>query len=232
MYIQTASAGMVPIRSIPTILLSLAFSVALSAAQERPIVGGTVLDAETMKPIPDVYVIVNNDGVAAATDLGGYFEIRLTEDVYLLEFRHVAYLSKFYPLRVVKRQGQMLLIELNPRVIQLPEVMVTEKLDRLTLLDERNTYAVIHSDEIQTSKVANVRDLLRRLAPSAATLYSTPSQRPPILYLNGVLTESWVADLIDVQTIDKVLVWRTVDAPSTSRSGTSRYLIEIRTKDK
>jgi hypothetical protein len=217
-------------------LLTFFGALAVVQAQERTIVGGTVLDAETMLPIPDVYIITNNDRVIAATDSGGYFEVRLTEDVYLLEFRHVAYRSRFFPLRVAKRQGQMLVIELKPRVIALPEIPITERIDRLYSLDERNTYAVIRSEQIENSRVANFQQLIVRLAPSAGMMYTSPgllaNQRPPLLYLNGIRTEWYIADLIDVHTIERVLIWRTVESPLTYRSETSRFLIDIRTKHK
>jgi len=194
------------------------------------------MDAETQAPIPDVYVLVNNDRVAGITDNGGYFMLNLEVGPHLLEFRHVAYQPKLYAVKVQQRQGQMLLIEMKPRLIQLPEVTVTERLDRLTLLDERNTYAVIQADQILKSRAANVREALTRLAPSAAALYSaagfSPNQLPPTLYINGILTESWVAELIDVSTIDKILVWRTSESPVEFRTGRSRYLIDIRTKTK
>lgn len=226
---------------VSTRLIPLLFSLFLlpeiaAKAQERTIIGGTVMDAETLKPIPDVYVILNNDRAIAATDSGGYFEIRLPEDTYLLEFRHVAYRSKFYPIRVLRRQGQMLLVELQPRVIQLPEVAITEQLDRIQSLDERNTYAVIKSDQIETSRAANFQEMLVRLAPAAGMLYSTPgilsNQLPPVLYINGIRTESWVAGLLDIRTIDRVLIWRTAESPITYRPELSRYLIDIRTKHK
>jgi hypothetical protein len=207
-----------------------------ATAQEHTLIGGTVLDAETLRPIPDVYVILNNNRAITATDSGGYFEIRLLEDTYLLEFRHVAYRSKFYPIRVLRRQGQMLLIELQPRVIHLPEVAITERLDRITSLDERNTYAVIRSDQIETSRAANFQEMLVNLAPAAGVMYSTPrflpNQQPPVLYINGIRTEWWVADLLDIRTIDHVLIWRTVEAPVSFRSELSRFLIDIRTKHK
>jgi hypothetical protein len=227
---------MVFLRYIPCLVLMLLWWRLAAVAQEHMVIGGTVLDAETLKPIPDVYVIVNNDRVIAATDSGGYFEIRLLEDSYLLEFRHVAYRSKFYPIRVLRRQGQMLLIELRPRVIQLPEVAITERLDQITSLDERNTYAVIRSDQIETSRAANFQEMLINLAPAAGMMYSTPgvlpNQRPPILYINGIRTEWWVADLLDIRTIERVLIWRTVEAPIAFRPELSRYLIDVRTKHK
>jgi hypothetical protein len=223
-------------RLIPFLVLALLSLEIAAIAQERTIIGGTVMDAETLKPIPDVYVILNNDRVIAATDSGGYFEIRLPEDSYLLEFRHVAYRSKFYPIRVLRRQGQMLLIELRPRVIPLPEVAITERLDRIESLDERNTYAVIKSEQIEKSRAANLQEMLMQLAPSAGMMYSTPgimaNQRPPLLYINGIRTESWVANLLDIRTIDRILIWRTAEAPITYRSELSRYLIDIRTKHK
>lgn len=227
---------MISTRFILFVLCTLLFVGLTTIAQDHAIVGGTVMDAETLKPIPDVYIILNNDRVIAATDSGGYFEMRLQEDSYLLEFRHVAYRSKFYPMRVLRRQGQMLLIELRPRVIQLPEVTITERLDRIKSLDERNTYAVIHSDQIETSRAANLQEVLVRLAPAAGMMYSTPgilsNQLPPILYINGIRTESWVANLLDIRAIDRVLIWRTAEAPITYRAELSRYLIDIRTKHK
>ncbi len=219
---------------VRTVLLILPFLHGSILAQEYPIVGGTVLDAETMQPIPNVYIIINNGRAVAATDGGGYFELRLGEAVYLLEFRHVAYRSRFDPLHLAKRQGQMLLIELKPRLIELPEVAVIETVKRLLRLDERNTYAVIRSEQIQESRAANLVEVLLQLAPTAGAMYSTaeigPNQLPPLLYINGIRTESWVVELINVQTIDRVLIWRTVEAPITYRAEMPRYLIDIRTK--
>jgi hypothetical protein len=213
----------------------LLFATGAASAQSHSVIAGTLMDAETMLPIRDAHVIVNNERVVAITDNGGYFEMRLAVGPYLLEFRHVAYTPKLYPLRVEQRQGQMLLIELRPRIIQLPEVTVSERIDRLTLLDERNTYAVIRSDDIQHTTAASVRDVLMRLAPSAGAMFSAPgvmpNQLPPVLYLNGVRTESFVIDLIDPQTIDRVLIWRTTDAPVTVRTTMSRYVIDVRTKN-
>jgi hypothetical protein len=222
------------LRAIPIVCSTLFLLLQPLQAQTHSLIGGTLMDAETMMPISDAHILVNNERVIGITDNGGYFELRLAEGVYLLEFRHVAYQSRFYPVRVENRQGQMLLIELRPRVIALPEVTVSERIDRLQLLDERNTYLVLNQEEIRRTMSSNMREVLVKLAPAAGVSASTPgfgpNALPPVLYINGIRTESFVLDLLDPQSIERVLIWRTSSAPATFRSPRSRFVIDVRTR--
>jgi hypothetical protein len=213
----------------------------LSAQRIRPVVenvvAGTIIDAETKQGIGDVNILIHGTYRGTATDGSGYFEFKnLPEDVYLLEIRHVAYRPRVYALTVRREDQRMIVIEMKPRVIQLPEVLVEGASELPGTFSEINAYKVVRLADIQKSGAPNMREVLTLHAPFASYAYTTstlsPLNRPPMLYLNGILTESWVLDMIDVTTIEKVLVWRTSDAPIAYRGSTSRYIIDVRTKEK
>ncbi|HWP82159.1 MAG TPA: carboxypeptidase-like regulatory domain-containing protein [Bacteroidota bacterium] len=205
--------------------------------QVENIVAGTIIDAETKQGIGDVSILIHGTYRGTSTDGGGYFEFKnLPEDVYLLEIRHVAYRPRVYALTVRRDDQRMVVIEMRPRVIQMPEVLVEGASELPGTFNEINAYKIVRLEDIQKSGAPNMREVLTQHAPFASYAYTTstlsPLNRPPMLYLNGILTESWVLDMIDVTTIEKVLVWRASDAPIAYRGSTSRYIIDVRTKEK
>lgn len=234
------------LRYCPQYILFLLIVVNLSAVGQRKetaqrfdetLIGGTVIDAETKQGIPNVSIVIHGTFRGVATDDAGYFEFKnLTDDVYLLEIRHVAYRPRVYPLRVSKGDQRMLVIEMRPRTIELPEVLVEGQMELPSSFQEINAYKIVSAEDIVKTGSHNMREVLQRQAPFAALNYSSaslsPLSRPPMIYINGILTESWVLDMVDISTIEKILVWRTSDAPVGYRTSTSRYVIDIRTKAK
>jgi hypothetical protein len=224
-------------------LLILLSSIALGQRKapaekfEETLIGGTVIDSETKQGIGNVSILIHGTFRGVATDDAGYFELKnLAEDVYLLEIRHVAYRPRIYPLRVNRGDQRMIVIEMRPRTIQLPEVLVEGQMELPGMFQEVNAYKIIGASDIVKSGSHTMREVLQHQAPFAGINYSSsplsPLSRPPMLYINGILTETWVLDMIDVTTIEKILVWRTADAPIGYRTSTSRYVIDIRTKAK
>lgn len=232
------------LQQLPLVTVSLAFSgfFFLSAAQSPTLIRGTIIDAATHQPIPIVNVVVTNTPFGAATDSTGYFEIRnLPPDLYVIEFRHVAYKKRFHVLRLKHGEQVTFSVELHEEPLKLTEVEVTGQAEQVQKLHQTYASTIITSEEIQRSGARKLTDVLRTFEPGASlnaaarrrTNIPAFSWVPYLIYLDGAYVQ-YIAgaldNIVDIAQIEKIEISRWVGATPNVGPGTSDRVISITTK--
>jgi hypothetical protein len=211
--------------------------------QSSAVIRGTIIDAGTLTPIPIVNVIVLNTPFGAATDSFGSFQIHnLPPDLYVLEFRHVAYRKRFHVLFLRPSEQVVLTVELQEEPILLSEVEVVSEPERLKKLRLTHASTIITSEQIQKSGARRLSEVLRSFEPGTAPNASTRRRRslfaatqwnPYLIFLDGQYVQDIPGALdhiIDVLQIERIEVSRWVGAAPNFGPGTSDRVLQIFTK--
>jgi hypothetical protein len=214
-----------------------------SFSQSSTSVRGTIIDALTRKPIPIVNVIVTNTPYGAATDSAGFFEIHnLSPDLYVLEFRHVAYHKRFHVLSLKPAQQVTFSIELSEEPVNLEGVQVISTPGPTEKSNQTYARAVITAREMENIGATKLTDILQTFQPGAvlnplarrrAVMGSNPSWVPYLIYLDGAYVQyipGTLDNIVDVRQIEKIEVARWVGVAPNIGPGTSERVIYITTK--
>lgn len=210
------------------------------SSQTSTLVRGTVIDARTRNPIPIVNVVIRNTSYGAATDSAGYFVLRnLPPDLYVLEFRHVAYKKRIHVLSLKASEQATFMVELDEEVIKLQEVEVTSMAERAQRLQQAHASTVVTAQQIETTGATRLSDVLRSFQPG---MTNVPLARrrgltlpwvPYFIYLDGAYVQ-YIPDaldnIVDVRQIERIEISRWVGASPNIGPGTSDRVIFIHTK--
>lgn len=185
---------------------------------------------DTGKPIPLVNVFVRGTFRGTSTDSLGHFELGLPADTkHVLVFSHVAYVKEWCDVEVVNGERMVVDVELKPSVLPLNDFTVAG----MARTEEFHAAHIIREEEIERVGPVNFEDLLLRRLPqirwtSAVAAY----QRRPdyVLYVDGMAWDPRFLNQIDPFTARKVVVFRSVWAPPFYRTGSSRYVVDVRTR--
>jgi len=234
---QCFAQGLLP---LPALLLFGLF-LAPAFAQTSTLVRGTIIDAQTRLPIPIVNVVVTNTPHGAATDSTGYFEIRnLPPDLYVLEFRHVAYRKRIHILQLKPSEQVTFTVELFEEPVKLSEVEVIANPERAER--QQRTYAstVVTAAQIEKSGAKRLSEVLQAIEPGAALSplarrrgISPRSWVPYLIYLDGAYVQyiaGTLDNIVDVRQIEKIEISRWVGVAPNIGPGTSDRVIQIFTK--
>lgn len=145
---------------------SLALHAGLANAQTGGIVKGTAMDAATTRPLPLANVVVKGTRYGAAADSSGYFEIKgIPPGVYVLEFRHVGFKTKFRVLNLAEGEEITMDINLDQEPISLPEVTVTDTADIDRLMHLSPGSLVVTRKMLLDTKETDLTHALKAVAP-------------------------------------------------------------------
>jgi hypothetical protein len=125
------------ISKIASIIVLLALHSSLSAQTRRYLVSGSVADAATSQPMPDVNITVVGAYGGGTTNQTGQFSLSLARIPSILYFSYVGYSIGSYQ---VEKSG-----EKNVRILLEPE---TQEINEVTILGERIS-KVIRGDTLQ-----------------------------------------------------------------------------------
>jgi hypothetical protein len=228
------------ITAIGAVALSLA--VGYEPARSQTLIHGTIIDQATRAPIPLVNVILSGERYGAATDTLGYFAIRnVPEDLYVIEFRHVAYKRRFHVLRINAGDSITVAVELMEEPIVLPEIAVTAPAEPTRPLHQTFASTVVTFEQIEKSGARRLTDVLRSFEPGATTGHSprgarriSPHERIPfMIYLDGQYVQyvpGAMDHIVEVSQIERIEISRWVGAAPNFGPGTSDRVIQIFTK--
>jgi hypothetical protein len=212
------------------------------SAQPPTLIRGTVLDSHTGEPIPIVNVVVMGTPFGAATDSAGYFQIRnLPPDLYVLEFRHVAYRKRIHILPLKESEQVTFAVEMHEEVITLDSVEVVSNPDRARRMHQTYASTVITEVQIAKNGSKKLTEILRTFEPgSGATsltqrrrMFPTTSWVPYLIYLDGAYVQyipGALDNIVDVNQIEKIEISRWVGVSPNIGPGTSDRVISITTK--
>ena len=210
--------------------------------QESTHISGTIIDAVTHQPIPIVNVVVTNTPYGAVTDSTGYFELRkLPSDLYVLEFRHVAYKKRIHVLPLKPSEKVTFTVELDLEAIKLKEVEITASPLHAEKLHQPYASTVITAQAIKSAGARKLSEVLRSFEPGESTnplarrriSGSMLSWVPYLIYLDGAYVQyipGALDAIVDVAQIETIVVSRWVGTSLNIGPGTSDRVISITTK--
>jgi hypothetical protein len=240
----TIGAGFLPAIRQPS-AFAAAMVILLAApptlAQPSTLIRGRIIDALTREPIPIVNVVVTNTPYGAATDSAGMFQIvDLPSDLYVLEFRHVAYQKRFHVLRLRPSEQVTFTVEMHGETIKLPEVDVAATPEEARRLKQTYASTIITAVQIERSGANKLSEILQAYEPGASVspqarrrrLFSASSWAPYLIYLDGAYVQyisGGLDNIVDVGQIERIEVSRWVGASPNVGPGTSDRVIHIYT---
>lgn len=206
------------------------------------VITGRVLDQETEQPIPLVNVILRDTHYGAATDSAGNFEIRgILPDLYILEFRHVAYKTRLHFLPLGEGQTVKMDVALEPQPIPLPEVTVRGNAHESKKLHQTYASTIVTEEQITRMGARTLTDILRTVEPGSLPGFSPRGGRrisnlervPFMIFLDGTYVAyitGALDNIVDVQQIERIEISRWVGVAPNFGPGTSDRVLQIFTK--
>ncbi len=169
-------------------VFALAFAIILAggaggAASAQPVeVQGTITDTSTQSPLPQVTVVVQNDGRdwGTTTDSTGQFRLQVPPGSYRLRASAVGYEAHVRSITLEETASRSLRFSLAPSRYELSEIVVQE--DRVQRGGVPSTVQRVPPASIQRQGAADVSELAPLLP---ATHVQTNSRGQTILYFRN-----------------------------------------------
>jgi len=139
-------------------LFGLSFK-ALSA--QEIVIRGRVCHANTYQEISQVNIYIKETNIGTTSDIHGTFTLRIPTPnrEWILVFEHIAYFAIQIPLIEAQNRSRF---DLQPRVIQLPEIsVVAEKGASEILKDIPQSHSIISAESFEIRGYVDVADLLK-----------------------------------------------------------------------
>ena len=200
-----------------------------SRAQNKVIINGAVVDAETGKAIYAVNVTVRGSKIGTATDSLGQFKFELPKGSFVVAFSHIAY-KKVIKGVIVDRQASITLrVQMTPSSVELPEVTVTGK---KPFAEQRALFSLTGT-EFERIGDSNMDRAMHYLLPNIIYTWDVRMRYPSrdfTLYVNGEWKESIYMTDIDPFSVRRVLVWDGEWSPIGLPLRRGKYVVSIETK--
>jgi TonB-linked SusC/RagA family outer membrane protein len=170
--------------TILLLFLFLAGTLVANSALQEQIVTGTVTDADTGEPLPDVNVLVEGTRTGVSTDLNGKFSLPQPANGAIIAFSFVGYTTE----RITYTGQPVVDMKLSQAVKELDQVVVigygTIKKSDLT-----GSVASVSSKDIEKSSPVNIQSALQgRVAGLMITSNSGDPGSEPTIRLRGIGT--------------------------------------------
>jgi len=188
------------------VVLSLLGNTELLRPQAQTLIEGTVLDADTKKPIPSVNISVRGQMIGTSTDSLGHFTLSIPKGPQIIAFSHVAYKKIIRAITADRQATLITTIEMQPSDIKLAEVVITAK---KPFSEQRALYSLTGA-EFERLGESDIDRAMRYLLPDVFASWDERMRSPSkdfTLYVNGEWKESLFLLDIDPFTIRRVLVW-------------------------
>ncbi|MGF1671845.1 MAG: DUF5686 family protein [Balneolaceae bacterium] len=127
------------------ILLLLLFPVTLSAQQT---IRGIVLDAESNEPLPSANILIEDSYTGTITNREGEFILSIEKLPATLIFRYIGYQTE--TVRITEFDSENLEVKLKPAVVEMDEIVVTEKDPGLSIMELVIERKKIWREELKT----------------------------------------------------------------------------------
>lgn len=220
-------------------------------AQASGTILGSVTNKATGKPVPFVNVILKGTRFSGVTDSSGCIELKgLPAGSYTLEFRHVGYDTVVHVVEVQEGGEVHLSIQMNEKLILLPEVAVIDSSEISPLLHQYPGSKIITRGLIEQTGATIITEALQELAPrfQLETERARGKRNPPrvqvpptiILLIDGLRIypnpddiyqrADWLSLYVSPEEIDVLIIHRGANAwMRAGRRGESvNWLLEIR----
>jgi len=207
----------------PALFIVLIFHMlAVSMYAQRVQIQGTVLDANSHRPIADVNVMVEHTASGTSSDTRGRFSFAHSpaDTAIIIVFRHLSYEELQVPLREIRSNGT---ISLRPRIIPLQTTEITGKQRTgIASRDIRQTVETIEARDFEGRGYIDAGDVLRddhgihvdESFSGRKTLSIRGGNADDVLVLydgvklNGSHTHVFDMALIDISDIDRFEIVR------------------------
>ncbi|MGC9365249.1 MAG: TonB-dependent receptor [Fidelibacterota bacterium] len=142
----------------PLLIVSLMLAQAQAASGQ---IAGVVYSKESGEPLPGTNILVKGTLLGAAADLAGEFRIdALPPGTYTLQILNIGYQSQELSVDVATDSVTQLIIELEPKAIRSPEIVVTGARRAMRKIDSPVTIATISAEDMSYRNAATVQDIL------------------------------------------------------------------------
>ena len=146
-------------RCILALLCVLLSGMPLAAGNGQ--IAGTVYSKTKAAPLPGTNILVKGTLLGAAADLGGEFYIpQVPPGEYTLQVLNIGYQSVELTVSVAADSLTQLVIELQPKAIRSPEIVVTGARRAMRKIDSPVTIATLSAEELSYRNAATVQDIL------------------------------------------------------------------------
>ncbi|MFQ5706094.1 MAG: carboxypeptidase-like regulatory domain-containing protein [bacterium] len=148
-------------------------------------VRGKVVDATTGEPLLNANVEVVDTRLGAASDLGGYFRLRLPAGQHDLRVSVIGYQAEMrHNVKVAAGKTRYLTFRLKPAVVRLPEVQVTSSRSQLPQqLQVESSVLTVRRSRLTAVPTVGEPDLFRTLQTLPGV--SAPSDVSNELFIRG-----------------------------------------------
>ncbi|MCI0563969.1 MAG: carboxypeptidase-like regulatory domain-containing protein, partial [Nitrososphaera sp.] len=190
-------------------LVASAQETALQSAQEPETftIEGTVIDANTGRPLSAVNIVVRGTRTGVSTDANGYFRLELpTEARHIVSITHVGYEKWTKDFLVLSQRELRWNVELTSQPVGMSEVRVTAERP----FGHKRARYILNAEDFEKTGEPDLERTLRYLLPNVIVpwdvRYRTPN-KDFTLYLDGEWLESFELVDIDPYSVRQVLVW-------------------------
>ena len=146
------------------ILIFLLIHFSLSAAFAASVNGrisGVVHSAVNGDPLPGTNILIEGTLMGAASDMGGQFSIpNVPPGVYNLDILNIGYQPLKLSVTVAADSNSLLTIDMEPKSIRSPEIVVTGARRTTRKIDSPVTIATISAEDIAFRNPTTVEDIL------------------------------------------------------------------------
>jgi hypothetical protein len=142
-----------------------------------------VLDGRTSRPIVGATVSLLSNGATTVTQAEGAFRLQVVDGGrFVLEIRHVAYVTRSDAILLAEGQNAIVHIRLVETAIELPPISVETRSRRLDdagffSRKERGIGAFVTREDMDRRKVGNVSDILASVAGLRRSMTSEGDSR-------------------------------------------------------
>ncbi len=145
------------------VIFTILFVLSSASVFGQGSIGGTVIDRETVRPLPGVNVYLLGTAIGTVTDRDGMFRIgNVPRGTFTLVVSMIGYVQ--YRQAGVRVEGGEMLrvdIELEPAILETDPVIVTAAKSEQSLRDVPTSVSVLHSQEIDRRNVFTIDEALR-----------------------------------------------------------------------
>jgi len=181
---------------------------------------GIVVDSISLTPIPIVAVTIPGTTLGTSTDsLGNYKISRIPRNSSAVTFRHLAYGEATLSF-AVPSDGDTLTLNayLLPTVLPLPGVTVTTQFKRLAASRDSSyrkwARVAVSSSQLKEERILDFDQFLHAHCPLAENEFD--------LFIDGLRIDADSRDIVSIQSIEAIYIWRRINAPVELRLSAQR----------
>jgi len=192
----------------------LLFAHQVLLCQVYPILTGKILDSQTKLHVPEARITIVGTRLWTLTDNTGHYIIQgVPLGSQVVGVSHPAYRMESCTILVAADRDTVVLSgQLHPRLFLMENVTVTAERDSIEGLDKLSARRVISTEDIKRDGIVDMDDLFGRYAQVTVDAGYA-------LFVDGTRMDPDLLQIINVNKVKQMFLWRWVDAPEEYKTG-------------